>query len=194
VGRTGRRPGESGTQQAILDAARTAFTETGYDGATVRGIAREAGVDPALVHHYFGTKEHLFVSAMQFPIDPAVIIPALLAPGFDGLGERIVRMFLTVWDSPESSHPFIGLLRSAMTHEKSAAMMREFVTSAIFGRVTAALDVERPQLRANLVASQLMGIAFARYILRVEPLASTPTDELVPIVAPTLQRYLTGDL
>jgi Tetracyclin repressor-like, C-terminal domain len=103
-------------------------------------------------------------------------------------------MFLTVWDSPESSHPFIGLLRSAMTHEKSAAMMREFVTSAIFGRVTAALDVERPQLRANLVASQLMGIAFARYILRVEPLASTPTDELVPIVAPTLQRYLTGDL
>jgi AcrR family transcriptional regulator len=194
VGRTGRRPGESGTQQAILDAARTAFTETGYDGATVRGIAREAGVDPALVHHYFGTKEHLFVSAMQFPIDPAVIIPALLAPGFDGLGERIVRMFLTVWDSPESSHPFIGLLRSAMTHEKSAAMMREFVTSAIFGRVTVALDVERPQLRANLVASQLIGIAFARYILRVEPLASTPTDELVPIVAPTLQRYLTGDL
>ena len=194
MGRTGRRPGESGTQQAILDAARTAFTETGYDGATVRGIAREAGVDPALVHHYFGTKEHLFVSAMQLPIDPAVIIPALLAPGVDGLGERVVRMFLTVWDSPESSHPFIGLLRSAMTHEKSAAMMREFVTSAIFGRVTVALDVERPQLRANLVASQLIGIAFARYILRVEPLASTPTDELVPIVAPTLQRYLTGDL
>lgn len=194
MGRTGRRPGESGTQQAILDAARTAFTETGYDGATVRGIAREAGVDPALVHHYFGTKEHLFVSAMQFPIDPAVIIPALLAPGVDGLGERIVRMFLTVWDSPEASYPFIGLLRSAMTHDKSAAMMREFITSAVFGRVTVALDVERPQLRANLVASQLIGVAFARYILRVEPLASTPSDELVPIVAPTLQRYLTADL
>ena len=194
MGRTGRRPGESGTQQAILDAARAAFTETGYDGATVRGIAREAGVDPALVHHYFGTKEHLFVAAMQLPIDPAVVIPALLAPGVDGLGERVVRMFLTVWDSPEANYHFLGLLRSAMTHEKSAAMMREFVTSAIFGRVTAALDVDQPQLRANLVASQLMGVAFARYILRVEPLASTPTDALVPIVAPTLQRYLTGHL
>ncbi len=194
MARTGRRPGDSGTQQAILDAARSAFTETGYDGATVRGIAREAAVDPALVHHYFGTKEHLFVAAMQLPIDPAVIIPALIAPGVDGLGERIVRMFLSVWDSPEAVHPFLGLLRSAMTHEKSAAMMREFVTSAIFGRLTAALEVDQPQLRANLVASQLMGIAFTRYILRVEPLAGTDADTVVTIVAPTLQRYLTGDL
>jgi len=120
MARTGRRPGESGTQQAILDAARAAFTETGYDGATMRGIARAAGVDPALVHHYFGTKEDLFVAAMQLPFDPAVIIPALLAPGIDGLGERILRLFLSIWDSPERVSPFIALLRGAMTHETSA--------------------------------------------------------------------------
>jgi AcrR family transcriptional regulator len=192
--RTGRRPGESGTQQAILDAARAAFTGTGYDGATVRGIAREAGVDPALVHHYFGNKEHLFVEAMQLPFDPAVIIPALLAPGIDGIGERITRMFLTVWGSVERNNPFIGLLRGAMTHERSATMLREFVTKAIIGRVTAALDVEQPQLRANLVASQLIGLAFTRYIIRIEPLASTPTEDVVTAVAPTVQRYLTGDL
>jgi hypothetical protein len=131
---------------------------------------------------------------MQLPFDPAQIIPALLAPGTDGLGERIVRFFLGIWDSPEAVSPFLGLLRGAMTHDRSAAMLREFVTSAIFGRVTVALDVERPQLRANLVASQLIGLAFARYILKVEPLASTAGEEVVAGVAPTIQRYLTGDL
>jgi AcrR family transcriptional regulator len=194
MARTGRRPGESGTQQAILDAARAAFTETGYDGATMRGIARAAGVDPALVHHYFGTKEDLFVAAMQLPFDPAVIIPALLAPGIDGLGERIVRLFLSIWDSPERVSPFIALLRGAMTHEASASMLREFVTSAIFDRVTVALEVDQPRLRANLVASQLIGLAFARYILRIEPLASTETEQIVAAVAPTIQRYFTADL
>ncbi len=194
MGRTGRRPGESGTQQSILDAARAAFTEAGYDGATMRTIARTAGVDPALVHHYFGTKEHLFVAAMQLPFDPALIIPSLLAPGLDGLGERIVRLFVSIWDAPEAVSPFIGLLRGAMTHEKSAAMLREFVTSAIFGRVTAALDVDQPQFRANLVASQLIGMAFARYILRIEPLATVPSDKVVATVAPTIQRYLTAPL
>jgi AcrR family transcriptional regulator len=194
MARTGRRPGESGTQQAILDAARAAFTETGYDGATLRGIARSAGVDPALVHHYFGSKEQLFVAAMNIPFDPGQIFPALLAPGVDGLGERIVRTFLTIWDSPDLVNPFLGLLRGAMTHEKSAAMLREFIGEAVVGRITAALDVDQPKLRATLIGSHLFGLAFGRYIIRIEPLASAGTEEVVAAVAPALQRYLTGDL
>jgi AcrR family transcriptional regulator len=194
MARTGRRPGESGTQQAILDAARAAFTETGYDGATLRGIARSAGVDPALVHHYFGSKEQLFVAAMNIPFDPGQIFPALLAPGVDGLGERIVRTFLTIWDSPDLVNPFLGLLRGAMTHEKSAAMLREFIGQAVIGRLTTALDVDQPRLRATLIGSHLFGLAFGRYIIRIEPLASAGTEEVVAAVAPALQRYLTGDL
>lgn len=194
MARTGRRPGSSGTQQAILDAARAAFTESGYDGATVRGIARVAGVDPALVHHYFGSKEHLFVAAMRLPIDPGKLLPALLAPGVEGLGERLVRTFLTVWDSPDLVDPFLGLLRGAMTHEKSAAMLREFIGQALVGRLTSGLDVDRPALRATLVGSHLFGLAFARYIIRIEPLASAGHEEVVAAIAPTLQRYLAGDI
>jgi AcrR family transcriptional regulator len=199
MARTGRRPGStgpggSGTQQAILDSARAAFTSAGYDGASVRGIAREAAVDPALVHHYFGTKEQLFVAAMQLPFDPAAILPMLLAPGPDGLGERLLRLFLQIWDSPTTLSPFLALLRSAMTHEVSAAMLREFIGSAIIGRITAALDVDRPQLRATLVGSQMIGLGFARHVVKLEPIASASVDELVAAVAPTLQRYLTGEL
>jgi AcrR family transcriptional regulator len=160
----------------------------------MRAIAKDAGVDPALVHHYYGSKEELFVAAMQLPIDPAVVIPALLAPGVDGLGERLLRMFLTVWDSPDSLSPFLGLLRGAMSHERSAAMLREFVGSQIIGRITAELRVDRARLRGTLVGSQLIGIGFARYIIRIEPLASASTEEIVAAVAPTLQRYLTGNL
>jgi AcrR family transcriptional regulator len=199
MARTGRRPGSagpggSGTQQAILDAARVAFTSAGYDGATVRAIARDAAVDPALVHHYFGTKEQLFVAAMRLPFDPAEVLPALLAAGPDGLGERLLRMFLAVWDSPAAVSPFLGLLRGAMTHEPSAAMLREFVGSAIIGRITAALEVDRPQLRATLVGSQLLGLGFARHIVKLEPIASASPDELAATIAPNLQRYLTGPL
>ncbi len=194
MARSGRRAGGSGTREAILDAARTSFADGGYDGATIRGIAGLAGVDAALVHHYFGTKEQLFVAAMRLPIDPGVMIPALLAPGLDGLGERLVRLFLSIWDSPEAVSPFVGLIRGAMTHEKSAAMLREFIGTAVIGRLTASLDVDRGQLRGTLVGSTLLGLALARYVIRIEPLASTPTDEVVAAVGPTVQRYLTGPL
>ncbi|HEV2089129.1 MAG TPA: TetR family transcriptional regulator [Cryptosporangiaceae bacterium] len=194
MARTGRRAGGSGTREAILDAARTAFADGGYDGATIRGIAGVAGVDAALVHHYFGTKEKLFVVAMRLPIDPSVMIPALLAPGLDGLGERIVRLFLSIWDSPEAVSPFLGLIRGAMTHERSAAMLREFIGSAVIGRLTAALEVDRARLRGTFVGSTVLGLAIARYVIRIEPLASASTDEVVAAVGPTIQRYLTEPL
>ncbi|HEV7755030.1 MAG TPA: TetR family transcriptional regulator [Mycobacteriales bacterium] len=192
--RTGRRPGDSGAREAILAAAKAAFADLGFDGTTVRGIARTAEVDPALVHHYFGTKERLFVAAMELPVDPAAMIAGLLADGTDELGPRLVRTFLSVWDAPDDTSAFLGMLRSAVSHERSAAMLREFVSTAVLGRLLGALDTDQRPRRAALVGSQVVGLAMARYVLRLEPLASAPAEELTGPLGGTIQRYLTGPL
>lgn len=190
--RSGRRRGDSGSRDAILGAARSGFAAHGYDRATIRGIARAAGVDPALVHHFFGTKAELFTSAMSVPVNPEQLLPAVLAPGTDGLGERLVRFFLTMTTAADS--PFAGIVRSAMTHDPSARMLREFVTREILGRLVLAIDADEPELRASLVASQLVGLGMARVIVGIEPLASASDEVVVSAVAPTIQRYLTGPL
>jgi AcrR family transcriptional regulator len=190
----GRRPGGEDTRGAIVAMARQEFAEKGYDGASLRGIARAADVDPALVHHYFGGgKEELFVAAMQLPFSPAEQVPAILGPGIDGLGERMTRFFLGVWRDPERRDPFLALLRSAVTNEQAAAMMRGFVTEALLSRVAAGLDLPPAEceLRVELGVAQLVGMAMLRYVIRLEPLASASEDEIVALVAPTLQRYLT---
>ena len=120
--RSGRRPGDSGTREAILAAAKESFAASGYDATTIRGVGRAAGVDPALVHHFFGTKQDLFAAAMDLPVDPAQMVPALLADGVDGLGERLVRMFLLVWDSTPGQGPMLALLRSAAANDQAAAL------------------------------------------------------------------------
>jgi len=194
VSRTGRRPGDSGTRAAILEAARASFAERGYDASTIRGIAGEAGVDPALVHHYFGTKEGLFAASMALPMTPGDVLPGVLAGPLDDLGERLVRLFLAVWDEPAARRPLIAVIRSATSHALAATMMREFVEHALVGRIAARLDSHDAHLRASLVSSQMVGIALTRYVLRLEPLASSDHDEVVAAVAPTLQRYLTGSL
>jgi len=194
MARTGRRPGGGGTRDAILDAARETFAERGYDGATVRVVAARAGVDPALVHHYFGTKDALFAAAMELPFDPAAVVPVLLGPGLDGLGERLVRFFLRVWDEPAPRARIQAILSSALTYEAAATLLREFVTREILGRVAAAVAAPDAELRASLVGSQLVGLGILRYLVRVEPLASADTETVVAAVAPTIQRYLTGEL
>ncbi|MEP6695677.1 MAG: TetR family transcriptional regulator [Pseudonocardiales bacterium] len=194
MARTGRRPAGSGTRETILSAARAAFARHGYDGATVRGIGAAAGVDPALVHHYYGTKQGLFVAAMEFPVEPATVLPALLAPGVDGLGERLLRFFLALWENADGRSPFLALIRGAVSHEESAALLREFVTREVLGRVAAAVNESQPQLRATLVGSQMVGLAMARYVIRIEPLASADIETVVAAVAPTVQRYLAGPL
>src|SRR5437667_2248462 len=153
--RTGRRPGIGGTRDKILAAARARFGEEGYDGATIRGIASAAGVDPAMVPHYFGSKKGVFLAAIEFPVDPAQFIPRLLAPGLDGLGERLVTFFLETWDSPAGS-PMLALIRSVVGSEHAAATLREFVSREVLGRIAAAIQLDRPQLRATLAASQLI--------------------------------------
>jgi AcrR family transcriptional regulator len=179
-----------GTKERILAAARSDFGRAGYEGATIRGIAAQAKVDPALVLHYFDSKDGVFRAAIQFPLDPAEFIPKLLEPGLEELGARLTRFFVEAWDSPAGS-PLIALIRSVVANQDAAALMRDFVSRQVLGRVARALDLDQPQLRASLAASQLVGLAMLRYIIRLEPIASAGTDELVAWVGPTLQRYFT---
>ena len=195
VRRSGRRPGNQDTRQSILEAARQIFAERGFDKASIRAIATEAKVDPALVHHYFGTKDKLFLASMNSPIDPAELVPKAMAGPRDQAGERLVRMFLGVWDSP-SGTAAVALLRSAMSNEWTARLMREFVITQVLRRAIAELgmDGEDAKLRTALVATQMAGIAVVRYILKVEPVASADSETLVRAIAPNVQRYLTGYL
>jgi AcrR family transcriptional regulator len=193
--RTGRRPGSPDTREAILAAARLAFAERGFDNATVRQIATAAEVDPALVHHYFGTKERLFLATVQVPIDPRDLIPAVVAGGKEDVGENLLRTFIGVWDSPAGTAG-AALIRSAMGSEWTARMLREFLTTQILRRVIKQLDLDPAEapLRASLVASQIAGLAMMRYIIKLEPLASAPGETIVTTIGPTIQRYITGPL
>jgi AcrR family transcriptional regulator len=190
----GRRPGESGTREAILDAAVAAFADAGYDRATIRGIAAAAGVDPALVLHYFGSKEGLFEAALELPVRPADVFARGAAAGPDQLGATIVRTFLEAWEPPETRVRLMAMLRSAMTNEAAMGMIRDLLVREVFGPITQTLGVPDAQLRATLVGSQFIGLAIMRYVGRLEPLASASIDELVAAVGPTVQRYLTGDI
>ncbi|MEV8350180.1 TetR family transcriptional regulator [Streptomyces niveus] len=180
-----------GARERILKAARTEFAERGYDKTSVRGIAKVAGVDPALVHHYFGTKEKVFGAAIEVSFEPALVIPTLLTGGTDGIGERLARYFIGVWENPVSRAPLLAIVRSALTNDAAAAMLRKFVLRRLLERIAVELDVPDPTLRAELAASHMIGIALLRYVIKAEPLASVETEEIVRLVAPTLQRYLT---
>jgi len=195
VRRSGRRPGNQDTKQSILESARTVFAESGFDKASVRAIAAAAGVDPALVHHYFGTKEKLFLASMNSPIDPAELIPEAMAGPREQAGERLVALVLSVWDSPAGGAA-VALMRSAMSNEWTARLMREFIVTQVLRRAVAALEIDEKQAptRAALVATQVAGLAMVRYVLKVEPVASAPAEQLVAAIGPAVQRYLTGDL
>ena len=194
VARTGRRPGDSGAREAILRAAREAFSEHGYDRASIRTIAGRAKVDPALVHHYFGTKQELFVAAVHFPFQPAEVVDQLLAGDRRTIGEQLVRFFLSIGEDPARRDPVIGLLRSAATTEHAAAIVREFASEAIISWMATRLRGPDAQLRPALVASQLIGLFMLRYLIKAEPLASASVEQVVAAVAPTVQRYLTSEL
>lgn len=197
--RTGRRAGDSGTREAILQAARALFAEHGYDGATIRGIAAAATVDPALVHHFYGTKERLFAAAMELPVIPSEVITAALAgraPG-ESAGTHMVRSALALWESTELRGALQAMLRSALTSEQAAATLRGFIAEAILrpvASVAGGADPERTPFRASLVASQMLGLALSRYVLRFGPVAEASPDELAAAIGPTIDRYLTGDI
>jgi AcrR family transcriptional regulator len=187
----GRRPGSPDTRAAILDAARALFATSGLSGTSVRAVAARAGVDPALVHHYFGTKDDLFMAALALPFDPRELLGPVVAQGADGAADRLLRVFLSVWDDPELQVPMIALARS-LTDPSSRELMRDGFIKVVIGPLADALGIDEPERRMPLVASQVMGLILMRYLLAVEPLASMPADELVATYAPTIQRYLTG--
>jgi AcrR family transcriptional regulator len=197
--RSGRRSGDSGTSEAILDAARSQFAEHGYQGATIRGIASVAGVDPALVHHFYGSKEALFAAAMSLPVLPSEVIASVLTTG-SGLGERLVSTALTLWESEGVKERFLGLLRSAMTSEQAALMLREFVTDTILAAIVKAAGLDRignqaeAEYRAAMVATQMIGLAMTRLVLGLPAVASASVAELAATVGPSVERYLSGDI
>jgi AcrR family transcriptional regulator len=195
VRRSGRRPGNQDTKAAILDAARTIFAEKGFDKASIRAIAAAAEVDPALVHHYFGTKEKLFLAGINAPIDPAELIPQALQGPREQAGERLIRLVLSVWDSPAGAAA-LGMFRSALSNEWTARLLREFVITQILRRAVAeiAIDPAEAPMRAALMATQIAGLLTARYVLKVEPLASADPEVLVTALAPNVQRFLTEPL
>jgi AcrR family transcriptional regulator len=190
--RAGRRPGTTDTRAVILAAAKAEFAEKGFDKASVRGIARAAKVDPALVHHYFGSKDDLLLASLEAPFDPRQIIASLTEAGADGLGQRIAETFLTVWDDEHQRVPFVALFKSAMTTPAAADQLRNGIVRMVQVSVSAAIDTDDADLRSQLIVSQMLGMAMARYVLELEPLASTPREEVARRLGPVLQSYITG--
>jgi AcrR family transcriptional regulator len=194
-GRTvrGRRPGTPDTRAEILSSARSLFAARGFGNTSVRAIAADAGVDPALVHHYFGTKDDLFMAALQLPVDPRKLLAPALAQGLEGAAERMLRVFLGVWDDPERRLPFVGLVRS-MFEPTGERLLREGFVPVVLIRVGEALGVERPEVRMPLVGSQILGLILVRYVAAVEPVASMSADEVVAHYAPVIQHFLADPL
>jgi AcrR family transcriptional regulator len=191
--RRGRRPGSPDTRAAILAEARALFASNGYAGTSVRAVASAAGVDAALVHHYFGTKDDLFLAALELPVDPRRLVASVVAEGPEGAAERVLGVFLSVWDDPDVRPSLLAVARGVMDPAGSKLLTDGFLP-VVIQPVGVALGLDRPEHRMTLVASQVVGIILLRYVLAVEPLASMPRDQVVATYAPTLQRYLTDPL
>ncbi|MCX2934151.1 TetR family transcriptional regulator [Mycobacterium sp. CVI_P3] len=192
--RPGRPPGTSDSQDRILASARELFARNGFDKTSIRAIAAAAGVDSALVHHYFGTKQQLFAAAINIPVDPMSVIGPLREIPVDELGFALPSLLLPLWDS-EMGAGLIATLRSLLAGSDislARSFLQEVVTAEVAPRVDDPPGTGR--LRVQFVASQLLGVVMARYIIGLEPFASLPSATIAATIAPNLQRYLTGEL
>ena len=193
-GRRRKAEDETGTARAeIVAAARREFTASGYDGVSLRAVARRAGVDAALVHHYFDTKADLFAATINAPTRPDLLVAEILRGPRDAIGSTIVRTLVTRFDDRATRDTFIALIRTALGHEFAARMLRQFLLREVLQRITTELQLDDGELRAGLAASQLVGLVVARYGLRIGPLADATPDELVSRIGPVVQWYLLGD-
>jgi AcrR family transcriptional regulator len=192
--RTGRRPGPGVTREAIAAAAGRQFGELGYERTTIRGIAKEAKVDPALVLHFFGSKRELFNSATILSLELDEALPQIIDGPRSMLGRRITRWVVDALEQPESRQAITGILRAAVSDPEAAQAARDVVTARVLAPIAEHIDADRPELRASLVNSQMVGVIMGRYIVPVEPLASMSPSDLVDAIAPTVQRYLTRPL
>ncbi len=189
----GRRPGAPDTRAEVLAAARASFAEKGFRGTTIRAVAASAGVDPALVHHYFGTKDDLFVAALEIPVDPRQVLAGVVAAGPDGAGARLLQALLTVWDEPDMQVRLLAVVRSVLS-ENDGRLLKDGFIPVVVGPALMQLVRDRPEVRIPLVASQVVGLIVTRYLLALPPMAEMPADDVVTRVGPVLQHYLTGDL
>ncbi|MFF4832785.1 TetR family transcriptional regulator [Streptomyces sp. NPDC001315] len=182
-----------GTRERILAAAREEFSERGYEKTSVRGIAKAAGVDSALVHHYYGTKEQVFEAAIEVAFAPALNAPTAVADAPpDEVGERLARFIFGIWENPTTRKPLLAIVRSAVNNDTAAAVFRRLVASQLLRRIASQLDLPDAELRAELAAAQLVGCAMLRYVIKVEPLASADLEQIIARVAPVVQGHLTG--
>ncbi|MFH9088635.1 TetR family transcriptional regulator [Streptomyces sp. NPDC017673] len=193
--RRGRPPRteSAGTRDRILAAAREEFSARGYEKTSVRGIAKAAGVDSALVHHYFGTKEQVFEAAIEVAFAPALNAPGAVAEGPpDAVGERLTRFIFGIWENPTTRTPLLAIVRSAVNNDTAAAVFRRLVATQLLRRIAAQLELPDAELRAELAAAQLVGCAMLRYVIKVEPLASADLERIIARVAPVVQGHLTA--
>lgn len=192
--RPGRPAGPSDRRERILASARELFSRNGIDKTSIRAIAADAGVDAALVHHYFGTKTQLFAAAIHIPIDPMTVIGRLKEVPVEQIGHTLPSILLPLWDS-EVGKAFVATLRSILAGN-DVSLVRSFLQEIIIGEIGPRVDNPpgSSRVRIQFVASQLVGVAMARYILELDPFATLPADQIAETIAPTLQRYLTGDL
>lgn len=178
-------------RDAVLDAARAAFHARGYARTSVKAVAAAAGVTPDVVSKYYQSKDKLFAAAIKFPFDPADSIPKLVAPGLDGMGERLTRLTLETLGDPETRSDLIALARMVTSAGKAGVGLKSFVEQDIVDRLAGVIGVPDARLRANLITSYLLGVAINRYVMKLDPIASLPEDEVVRLVAPTVQDWLT---
>jgi AcrR family transcriptional regulator len=193
-GRTGRRPGPSTTREEILAAARECFARRGYDGTSLRAVAAKAGVDPVLVRRFYGSKQGLLVAALTATFRPSEDVAEVMSGDLETLGDQILAYTLGVWEQAPSRDMLVGMIRSACTNEHAAMLLRDFFAGQILARIAGALSAEDADLRASAIGSQIVGLAFYRYVLKVEPIASAAPETLRAAFGPTLQHYLTGSL
>ncbi|MEV0947200.1 TetR family transcriptional regulator [Rhodococcus sp. NPDC049939] len=191
---TGRRPGRNTTRALIEDTAREQFAKLGYDRTSMRRVALEAGVDPALVSHYFGTKLDLFIAVVELPIDPGALIDHVTSGEHDSVGIRLATAVLEILDDEVNRRPTVGMIRAATSEPEAARLVREFLTRNIIVPIAQRLETDHAEYRAGLVMSQVLGLTLARYIIGIEPLASHPRERIAVDLGATLQRYLLGDL
>lgn len=192
--RTGRRPGDSGARAAILAAARQQFAEHGYRGATIRGIAAEAGVDPALLRHYFGDKDALFAVALEFPQPVVAAVRDALAGPPETAGSRLAAAYLGLWEDPASGPVLTATVASAVSNPRAMERLRDLIASSDLAGLLPDQSPDEAALRVALAATHLLGLAFARYVVQVPVVADPSLDTLVNCVAPAVQGYLTGPL
>jgi AcrR family transcriptional regulator len=189
----GRPPGESQTREAIVTEARHQFSELGYGRTTLRGIARGAGVDPRLLLHYFGSKQELFTASVELPIDPERVIGTVFGEGPEQVAANAAQLMATVIDDPDSRRPLLALLRAAVTEPEAADLVRRVLTERMLLPMASHVGGDRPELRASMMASSLLGLMVVRHVVGIEPLARASREELIRALEPVFEHYLHGD-